>query len=156
MPDEAMLDVEMFGMRAVNAHRIYIYDGTPLVSATGAPQHDSIYSTSFTFRGNPTLVSRWRDTPAPAGLVSTAYSYDILGNIRTITNALNHATNFSYDERIVNLRGPLFGYPPQYRIECRVKSVYVNSSSVGAEDSRQWPMQQINGAIVVTITDRHS
>ncbi|MGO9209802.1 MAG: RHS repeat-associated core domain-containing protein, partial [Terriglobales bacterium] len=73
----------------------YEYDNfTQGISASGAVQHDSAMSTSYTTRGNVTATSRWRKTDG-AWLV-TRNQYDDAGNALSTTDAASHTTSFSY------------------------------------------------------------
>jgi YD repeat-containing protein len=54
------------------------YDQSPLTDRTGLMLHDSPYSTSFTYRGNPTRVSTYAD--------SKTYTYEITGVVNQVTN----------------------------------------------------------------------
>jgi YD repeat-containing protein len=73
------------------------YDSTPIVGTTGAPQHDyTNYPSTFTVRGNATKVKKWRNTDGT--LLTTTYTYDDLGNIRSIQDPGLHTTTFSYDD----------------------------------------------------------
>jgi RHS repeat-associated protein len=94
------------------AQTLYTYDSTPLISTTGAPNHDyTNYSTSNTVRGNLTQVQRWRNTDG--AWLSTTYTYDDLGNLRSMTDpcgnttcsdmsGANHTTTYSYSDNWAN------------------------------------------------------
>jgi YD repeat-containing protein len=54
-----------------------------LTSVTGALQHnDSGYGQTFTYRGNPTSITRYTDAATPGGAITTNLFYDTLGNLR--------------------------------------------------------------------------
>ena len=80
------------------AETLYEYDSTPLIPTGGAPGHDNTnYGPSMLTRGNPTKVKVWRNTDNT--YLTTTYSFDDLGNLRTITDPLSHATNWYYDDQ---------------------------------------------------------
>ena len=58
----------------------------------------------FTLRGNATRVKRWRNTDG--AWLTTTYSYDDLGNIRSIKDPLGHATSFDYADSFANTSCP--------------------------------------------------
>lgn len=67
-----------------------------LASAGMVPQHDSNFGTTFTLRGNPTQIKRWRNTDGH--LLATTYRYDETGNILSITDPGQHTTSWAYDD----------------------------------------------------------
>jgi YD repeat-containing protein len=61
------------------------------------PRHDYTgYSTANIVRGNATKVKKWRNTDG--AFLTTTYNYDDLGNIRSISDPLGHATTWSYSD----------------------------------------------------------
>ena len=75
----------------------YVANDNPLQSTSSAPQHDYTgHGTSFTLRGNATRVKRWRNTDS--AWLTTTYSYDDLGNIRSIKDPLGHVTTYDYGD----------------------------------------------------------
>jgi RHS repeat-associated protein len=75
----------------------YEHDSTALLSTSSAPQHDyTNYSSTFTYRGNATKAKHWRNTDG--ALLTTTYTYDDLGNIRTIADPLTHTTTYGYTD----------------------------------------------------------
>jgi RHS repeat-associated protein len=83
----------------------YVVGDNPLQSTSSAPQHDYAgHSSSFTVRGNATRVKRWRNTDG--ALLATTYSYDDLGNIRSIKDPLGHFTSYDYSDSFANASCP--------------------------------------------------
>jgi RHS repeat-associated protein len=78
----------------------YVSGQNAIISTSGAPQHNSSYSSTFTLRGNVTRVSRWRNTDG-AFLTST-YTYDDLGNIRAIQDPVGNTTSFDFTDRFAD------------------------------------------------------
>jgi RHS repeat-associated protein len=70
-------------------------------SGAPAPQHDyTNYSTSMSFRGNVTRVKKWRNTDG--AFLTTTYTYDDLGNVRTVQNPRGFNTTYAYTDRWAN------------------------------------------------------
>ncbi len=64
---------------------------------TGAPQHDdSGHGCSFTARANATSVTTYTNPSAPSGGITQNFTYDSLGNVRTLQDALNNTTTLAY------------------------------------------------------------
>lgn len=82
----------------------YVAGDNPLQGTSGAPQRASGFGASFTLRGNVTHVKRWLNTTG--GLLTTTYSYDDLGNIRTIKDPLGHSTTYVYNDSFANSACP--------------------------------------------------
>jgi len=62
----------------------WTYDGGTLTNESGIIQHDSVYSTSFIYRGNPTSISRVLTdpiNPSHNGTLTTTQTFDIAGNL---------------------------------------------------------------------------
>ena len=75
----------------------YVANDNPLQSTSSAPQHDYTgHGVSSTLRGNATRVKRWRNTDS--AWLTTTYSYDDLGNIRSIKDPLGHVTSYDYGD----------------------------------------------------------
>jgi RHS repeat-associated protein len=88
------------GAGAIKAQTQYTYDGSTIISTTGAPNHDAAFGSTYTTRGNPTQVRRWLNT---TGLwLATNNTYDDLGNLRSSTDPLGHPTSFTYDDNWAN------------------------------------------------------
>lgn len=66
------------------------------MQASGAVQHDSVYSTSFVYRGNLTAVSKWLN-PGNTSLTST-YQYDDAGNILSEIDPAGNKTTYAYTD----------------------------------------------------------
>jgi RHS repeat-associated protein len=84
---------------AVVAQTQYSYDATAIQSTanlTSVPGHDSTFTSSVTTRGNPTLVQRWNN--ADNTWLPTTYTYDDLGNIRSIQDPKGNITSWLYDD----------------------------------------------------------
>jgi RHS repeat-associated protein len=83
----------------------YVAGDNPLQSATNAAQHDDTnFSSTFIYRGNLTRAKRWRNTDG--ALLTTTYSYDILGNIRAIKDPLGHTASYDYTDSFANTACP--------------------------------------------------
>ena len=77
------------------AYTVYEYDNyTAGISASGAVQHDSAFTTSYTYRGNLTATGRWLNTNG--GTLTTRNQYDDAGNILSTTDPNSNTTKFSY------------------------------------------------------------
>jgi RHS repeat-associated protein len=73
-------------------------DGSGLASTSGAPAHDySAHSISDTLRGELTQANRWLNSGSGTWL-TTAYSYNDLGEIVAERDPLNHVTVWSYTD----------------------------------------------------------
>src|SRR6202022_1332226 len=82
------------GSSNLAAQTTYEYDNyTSNLSASGAVQHDSTFSASYTTRGNLTATQRWRNTDGAT--LTTRNQYDDAGNILSTTDPLTHPTSFS-------------------------------------------------------------
>lgn len=107
--DKVLVDTVFNGAGTQVAQTTYEYDnytGAAVMTATsGVPQHDyTRFPSTNTIRGNVTRVQRWRNTDG--AILTTTYAYDDLGNIRTITDPLSHATNWSYTDSWANTSCP--------------------------------------------------
>jgi RHS repeat-associated protein len=71
----------------------YGHPNQPMV-ASGAVQHDSNFTTSYTARGNLTAVSQWRNTDG--ALLTTTKQYDDAGNVLSSIDPLGNMTSFSF------------------------------------------------------------
>ncbi|MBI1748460.1 MAG: hypothetical protein HYR55_18025 [Acidobacteria bacterium] len=77
----------------------YGYDESALTNATGATAHDDTnFGATYTTRGNQTSVSNLLSTPAPGSWLTTATTYDILGNRRQTTDPKSNLTTYSYTD----------------------------------------------------------
>jgi len=107
--DKVLVDTTYDGNGNQVAQTTYEYDNytgiTSMVPTSGVPQHDYTNdSTSFAYRGNATRVERWRNTDG--AIITSAYTYDDLGNIRTITDPLGNATKWTYTDSWANSSCP--------------------------------------------------
>jgi hypothetical protein len=57
----------------------YSHSGMPAMQSSNAVQHDANRGTSYLTRGNPTQISKWRNTDA--AMLSTINQYDDAGNL---------------------------------------------------------------------------
>ena len=73
----------------------YAYDEVATIDAPGIVGHDATYGTSYNIRGNPTTISR---TSSSQGLIKTTLTYDIAGNVKSITDQNSHATTMVYSD----------------------------------------------------------
>ena len=73
----------------------YEYDNFTLgITASGAVQHNSTFSTTYKTRGNLTATMRWRNTDGAT--LTTRNQYDDAGNMTQTTDPLSHTTTFSH------------------------------------------------------------
>jgi RHS repeat-associated protein len=80
----------------------YEYDSyTGGITASGATQHDSAFSNSFTIRGNVTAIDRWRNTDG-ATLETRNLQFDDAGNVLQSRDPLMNVTKFSYADSWAN------------------------------------------------------
>jgi len=82
------------------AQTTYEYDNyghanQPMV-ASGAVEHDSNFTTSYTTRGNVTAVELWRNTDG--ALLTTTKQYDDAGNVLSSVDPLGNRTSFSFTD----------------------------------------------------------
>lgn len=85
--------------QTVNEYDNYSHANQPM-QASGAIQHDSLRSTSFTYRGNLTGVSHWLNTTS--SFLTTTNQYDDAGNILSIIDPLGHQTAFDFTDSWTN------------------------------------------------------
>jgi hypothetical protein len=79
-----------------NEYDVYNHTGLPSMQASGAVQHDSARSTTYTTRGNRTAVSKWRNTD---GIwLTTTSQYDDAGNVIATLDPLSNKTTFDYTD----------------------------------------------------------
>jgi RHS repeat-associated protein len=107
--DKVLVDTIYNGSGTQVAQTQYVYDNytssTAMVPTSSVPQHNyTSFSTSNIYRGNATQVERWLN-PGNA-LLTTSYTYDDLGNIRTIQDPLLNSTNYSYTDSFANTACP--------------------------------------------------
>jgi len=85
------------GQSRACAQTTYGYDTTTISTKSGVVQHDyTNYPSTMIYRGNPTTISRWRNTDS-AWLTTTNY-YNELGNLIQTTDPLSHSTYFDYTD----------------------------------------------------------
>jgi len=73
------------------------YDNyTQGIQASGAIQHDSAFSTTYTTRGNLTASKKWRNTDGT--WLTTRNQFDDAGNIVSTTDPGSHTNTFSYSD----------------------------------------------------------
>ncbi|MBZ5494505.1 MAG: hypothetical protein LAO76_26575 [Acidobacteriia bacterium] len=76
---------------------VFEYDNyTDGLSLSGAVQHDAVFSTAYTTRGNLTAVSRL--LTSDGSFLVTRNQYDDAGNITSTTDPGLHKTTFSYTD----------------------------------------------------------
>jgi RHS repeat-associated protein len=86
---------------------VYNHSGLPSMAASGAVQHDSARSTSYTARGNRTATSRWRNTD---GVWLTGLSqYDDAGSIIASKDPGGNLTQFDYTDSWISITGTTGG-----------------------------------------------
>jgi RHS repeat-associated protein len=68
--------------------------------SSGAAQHDSGFSTSYTTRGNATAMKHWLNTTG--AFLSTVSTYDDAGNVPSTTDPGGHTTAFSYTDNFTD------------------------------------------------------
>jgi RHS repeat-associated protein len=85
------------GQAQACAQATFGYDTTTIATKAGVVQHDyTDYPSTMTYRGNPTTISRWRNTDG-AWLTTTNY-YNELGNLTQTSDPLSHSTYFDYTD----------------------------------------------------------
>jgi RHS repeat-associated protein len=85
------------GSSSLKAQTTYEYDNYTLgLTASSAVQHDSVYNTSYTLRGNLTATNRWRNTDG--AWLTTRNQFDDAGNVRSTTDPKGYTTSFSYTD----------------------------------------------------------
>ena len=83
------------------AETVYEYDNyTAGISTSGAVQHDSTFTSSYTYRGNLTATERWLNTSG--AMLTTRNQYDDAGNILSTTDPNSNTTKFSYADSWLN------------------------------------------------------
>ncbi len=99
-------DVVQDGNQNTVAQTQYEYDNyssSPphaAITASGATQHDSTYSTGYTTRGNVTATTRLLNTTS--NWLPTTNTYDDAGNILSSTDPRSNTTNFSYADNFTD------------------------------------------------------
>jgi RHS repeat-associated protein len=98
----------------VIAETDYYYDVGTIGPAASITQHTStvstafpLFGTSYTPRGNVTSVVQWLETAA--GSVTTLATYDIAGNVLTVTDPNSNKTTFVYTPDAWGSTGTLWG-----------------------------------------------
>jgi RHS repeat-associated protein len=87
------------------AKTVNTYDGSSLVTsgASGIVNHDdSNYGSSFTARGNLTQVQQYTSSTA---YTTKSITYDITGQMRTLTDGNGNGTTYSYTDNFFNDAG---------------------------------------------------
>jgi RHS repeat-associated protein len=75
----------------------FTYDSGPLTSISNVTHHDDVnYGINASTRGNLTQVSHWLNTTN--GWINETYTYDTLGNQRSVTDPRNNATTYDYTD----------------------------------------------------------
>jgi len=74
-----------------------------LVNRSSISGHDSLFSTSYTTRGNATAVTRWLNLSGTPTGITSYQQYDIAGNVVKVKDARGYETTASYADS--------FGYP---------------------------------------------
>jgi RHS repeat-associated protein len=82
----------------------YSYDGSPLASVTGAPNHDDTnFGTGNTIRGNLTQLQRLiSGTP---NFITTSEAYDTTGQVTTSVDGNGNVTTYGYANNFFNDNG---------------------------------------------------
>jgi RHS repeat-associated protein len=81
------------------------YDGTTLTSTSNIVGHDySNYPSSFTKRGNPTLIQNWLATTST--WLSTSKTYNDVGNLLQTTDPNGNSTSYLYADNYYNYSPP--------------------------------------------------
>ncbi|MDP9337480.1 MAG: hypothetical protein M3P45_01290, partial [Acidobacteriota bacterium] len=91
------------GAGTIVAQTQFGYDESPLISTSGsAPGHDyTNYSSTFLARGNMTSKKQWRNTDGV--WLTTTYTYDDLGNLRSTRDPNGNITTFSYADNFTDV-----------------------------------------------------
>jgi RHS repeat-associated protein len=79
----------------VYEYDVYSHPNQPMV-ASGAIQHSSSFSTSYTTRGNVTAVEHWRNTDG--SFLTSTNQYDDAGNVLSTIDPLGNKTSFAYTD----------------------------------------------------------
>lgn len=83
------------GSGTQEAYTAYEYDNyTAGIQSSGATQHDSTYSTTYTLRGNVTATNQWVNTNG--SMLVTRNQYDDAGNVVSVTDPKGNATQYSF------------------------------------------------------------
>jgi RHS repeat-associated protein len=90
------------------------YDTTALTCITGAVRHDDTnYGCSFTYRGNPTSITRYSNASAGTGALTETRLYDSLGNLRSVTDPALRTSSFDYTDNFTDGTHNSFGHVTQ-------------------------------------------
>ncbi|HEV2992214.1 MAG TPA: hypothetical protein VG759_27515 [Candidatus Angelobacter sp.] len=103
------------------AQTLITYDSTALTSITGTTNHDDSFNTSYTVRGNPTLVKRW---VTGTTFLSTTLTYDTTGQLIQRTDPAGNNFSFGYSDRYFNDNG---GNPPASFTPTNPTNAYLTS-----------------------------
>jgi RHS repeat-associated protein len=104
------------------AQTTYTYDSTTIGSATGVFQHDDTgYGTGMTYRGNPTVMSKWVN--GSTSLSETKY-YDMTGQLTKLTDMNGNNTTYDYTDTFYEDTGanPPASYSPGVTTNAYLKS----------------------------------
>lgn len=85
--------------QTVNEYDNYTHSSPNLsagIAASGANNHNPAFGSSFTYRGNRTGVSLWRNTDN--AMLMTQYQYDDTGNILAGTDPMGRTTYFDWSD----------------------------------------------------------
>jgi len=86
----------------------YEYDNyTQAIQASGAVQHNPSFGVYYLTRGNLTATKLWRNTDG--AWLTTRNQYDDAGNVISITDPLNHTTQFDYTDSWIAISGTTGG-----------------------------------------------
>ncbi|MBI3668366.1 MAG: RHS repeat-associated core domain-containing protein, partial [Acidobacteria bacterium] len=107
------------------------YDTGTLASTSNVLQHDYFaYPSTYTKRGNPTVLTRWLNTNDTS--LSTTNTYNDVGNLVQSTDPGGHTTSFSYADNF-------YSYTPSQPTSAYVTQVTrPNTESVSHIEKKQY------------------
>lgn len=71
----------------------------PLVPRSNVIGHDTNFHAGFTFRGNPTAITRYENAKTQSGPIVAFSQYDVVGNSVKTIDPKGFATTFDYSDR---------------------------------------------------------